>query len=401
MNVTTDISFDSYRRRFLGNFKKLNDSPATIIEAKFRFDEYADQIIKYITSGDLPTPLTIGLNGEWGSGKTTLVKIIREKITQYRLKSTGHEIPIKHIEFNAWDAEKSSITVSLWKTIENELCLASKEKRLLKPISKLLVDAALRNTVNMRYEEVRKYFEEYSNIDYRGKIAHVHKSLGNTRLIIFIDDLDRCDASNILSVLEIIKNVLVIKNVIFFITVDIKQIERAWDLRYGRDVKKIESKEYIEKLFPIIFTLPPKSDTDVEEYVNGLFPAESVADPDLHQHYEQSLCNLRAHLVRSLENNPRKIKRILNTIFFIIQNSDDHSFDHSDPSTQFARYFAFIITWVCVAINHREIAEIIKIDPPALIHVSLFLGKYNSFSDFKDDYSVDQKFWNLMDLRSM
>ena len=390
MVVTLHLSFDSYRKHFFSGFKKLSDSPAILPEAKFEFDRYADQIIKYITSDDLPTPLTIGLNGEWGSGKTTLVRIIQEKIERYGLRSATNTISIKHVEFNAWDAEKSSITVSLWKTIESKL-LTSNERNILEPISKLLVDVALRKTVNMSYDNAKKHFEEYSQINYRDKIADVPKCLDNKRLIIFIDDLDRCDASNILDVLEIIKNVLAIENVIFFITVDIKQIERAWELRYGQGVQNIESKEYIEKLFPIIFTLPAKSGADIEEYVNGLLPLESTTEPDLHRRYEPSLLDLRAHLVQSLENNPRKIKRILNTIYFIIQNSDDHSFEHSDLPRQFARYFAFIITWVCIAINHREIAEIIKIDPSALIHVSLFLDKYANFSDFKDEH---EKFRN-------
>ena len=47
-------------------------------------------------------PITIGLNGEWGSGKTTLVKVIQKKIKE----NFTNTFTIECADFNAWDAEK-------------------------------------------------------------------------------------------------------------------------------------------------------------------------------------------------------------------------------------------------------------------------------------------------------
>ena len=381
------ISFDSYRKHFLSGFKKLSDSPSNLKEAKFRFDEYGDQIIKYITSEDLPMPVTIGLNGEWGSGKTTFVRIIQEKIEQLGQNSTSNTITIKYAEFNAWNAEKNNIAVSLWYTIEKALCPNPTQENKLKPIATLFIDIALRKTIGMQYDDVKKHLEKYSKTNYREELDHVSEILNNKRLIIFIDDLDRCDASNILEVLEIIKNLLDIKNIIFFITVDIKQIERAWEIRYRQDVKKIESREYVDKLFPIIFTLPPKSDTDIEEYVNSLVLFRST-ESESTKRYEDSMSRLHGHLAQSMGSNPRKIKRILNTVFFIIQNVNNYSFAHRDLILQFERYFAFVIAWVCIAIYHPKIAEIIKIDPSSLVYTSLLLSMCDNFSDFNKSYEA-------------
>ena len=383
-NKHNSLSFDSYRRHFLSGFKKLSDSPPEPQDVKFRFDEYGDQIIKYITSEDLPMPITIGLNGEWGSGKTTLVKVIQKKIKE----NFTNTFTIECADFNAWDAEKSGIPVLLWYTIEKKLCPSRRQRNMLKPISTLLIDVACRKTIGMSYGDVKKHFEEYSKTDHHEQIKFVSGMLKNKRLIIFIDDLDRCDASNILEVLEIIKNLLNIKNIIYFITVDIKQIERAWDLKYGPKVKKIESKKYIDKLFPIILTLPPKSDTDIKEYVSSLFPFRST-ESGLEESHEESMRKLRNHLVQSMNSNPRKIKRVLNTVFFIIQNLNNHySNPRLDPIEQFERYFAFVITWVCIAMYHREIAEIIKIDPSSLVHISLLLAMFENLSDFKKAYET-------------
>ena len=123
--------------------------------------------------------------------------------------------------------------------------------------------------------------------------------LDNKRLVVFIDDLDRCNASNILELLEAIKNILDIENLIFVITVDIKKIERAWELQYKMIDGVLEGKEHVEKLFQIIFSLPFKNDNEIEIYVSSLTRLGEL-DNKLH-----------THLVKSLTNNPRKIKRML------------------------------------------------------------------------------------------
>ena len=201
--------------------------------------------------------------------------------------------------------------------------------------------------------------------------------LGGKRLVVFIDDLDRCNASNILELLETIKNVLDAKNLIFCITVDMKQIERAWELRYKSDLVKIESKEYIEKLFPVIFSLPPKTDDDVDSYHDSLVARN-------HEYYK-----LHTQLVESLTSNPRKIKRMLNIIFFLIQNYDLKNIEvneEMDIKKQCQLHFSFIITWVALTINHRKISEVFQTEPSAIIPIVLFFSIFDSFIEFKEEY---------------
>ena len=76
-----DIESEVYRRDFLENFKKLSDDPE-LENLQFDFSTYGEQLARYMTSKDLPLPLTIGLNGEWGSGKTTLIKTIQQNIAE-------------------------------------------------------------------------------------------------------------------------------------------------------------------------------------------------------------------------------------------------------------------------------------------------------------------------------
>ena len=375
-----DIESEVYKREFLKNFKKLSDDPE-LENLQFDFSTYGEQLARYMTSKDLPLPLTIGLNGEWGSGKTTLIKTIQQNIDKTR-NSTKHPDTI-YFDFNAWAAEKTDVVVSLFQGISESLCSEQHTESQIKKFKEswvpLLADIALRKWGGgMTYRDAKKHLRKLpsSAKDISDQISDM---LGGRRLIVFIDDLDRCNASNILELLEIIKNVLDAKNLIFCITVDMKQIERAWELRYNSDLVKIESKEYIEKLFPVIFSLPPKTDDDIGNYIGSLVPIDEEHD------------KLRLHLIESLTRNPRQIKRMLNIIFFLIQNYDLENIDINAPmdiKEQCQLHFSFIITWVALSINHRRIAAIFQAEPSAIILITLFFSKFNSFIEFKETYTT-------------
>ena len=369
---------DEYRKSFLRNFRKLEDSPA-LENPQFNFSTHGKQLARYITSKDLPTPLTIGLNGEWGSGKTTMIEIIQQNIAKISDDSDYEDTTC--INFNAWAAEKTDILTSLFQKIsgflDTEQSSRSRIKKFDNPWITLCADIALRKLmVGMTYKDAKKHFKKPSpSVEDISK--QIEDLLGGKRLVIFIDDLDRCNASNILELLETIKNVLGAKNLIFCITVDMKQIERAWELRYKSDLVKIESKEYIEKLFPIIFSLPPKTYDDVGSYHDSLVTLNDEHD------------KLRTHLVESLTSNPRKIKRMLNIIFFIIQNYDLKNIEvneEMDIRKQCQLHFSFIITWVALTVNHRKISEVFQTEPSAIIPIALFFNMFDSFTEFKEEY---------------
>ena len=62
-----------------------NDEPVGRAEtAYFQFEHYADTFARIIAARDTRTPLTIGVHGEWGSGKTTLMRRIQAKLDETR-----------------------------------------------------------------------------------------------------------------------------------------------------------------------------------------------------------------------------------------------------------------------------------------------------------------------------
>jgi hypothetical protein len=96
-----------------------NDEPVGQGEtAYFQFEPYADTFARIIAGKNTRTPLTIGVHGEWGSGKTTLMHRIQAKLDETKDYETepvsfvavddqGPAFtkkfrPCKTVWFNAW-----------------------------------------------------------------------------------------------------------------------------------------------------------------------------------------------------------------------------------------------------------------------------------------------------------
>jgi predicted ATPase len=89
------LSEKSYKEQVIQNLRLLQDDP-DYSSPFFQFKKFAQQLQPFILDPHTPTPYTIGLHGEWGSGKTSLI---------YRV--------YQQVESNLPDKN--------WKTLENSL----------------------------------------------------------------------------------------------------------------------------------------------------------------------------------------------------------------------------------------------------------------------------------------
>ena len=121
------------------------------------------------------------------------------------------------------------------------------------------------------------------------------------RLVVFVDDLDRCLPDKAMSVLEALKLFLDVEGCIFVLALDPEAIEHAARLRYKGEVK---AHEYLEKIIQLPFHLPPIEDEAMHDYVQSLAPA--LPDPRCAQVFAVGL-----------PSNPRQVKRTLNMFLLL------------------------------------------------------------------------------------
>jgi len=317
----------------------------------FQFEKFAGQLVNLISDDNLPTPYSIAIHGEWGSGKTSL---IGQMFTL--LKKNCDEKNIKIIWFNAWEYEQMNPMLALMQTIESEYeSSASKLKEALKGLLLVSTDIFLRTQVGVSIDDVKEQYQ--SSIKHIPSIREeLEGIISSGRLIVFIDDLDRCSVDNALNILEAVKLFFNSRGAIFVFAVDIKKLEKAWELRYGGLAELHEGKEHIDKIFQLKLSLPPKERKEIEEYVNQL----STSLP-------QEIRNL---VVDGCPHNPRKIKRILNLLYFLAKETTDKVFED---------YLPILTIWSIATIAFPDLAYIIKKSSSSLVEISLIVNHLKNY----------------------
>lgn len=271
------------------------------------YSPYADTVVKFTKTPEL-TPLTIGLYGSWGAGKSSLLQLISEKI------KFNDEGKVECINLNAWQFEdyedaKVAIMESLLKALEENKTIfetvGEKIKSLLKRINyfkvgkDLLIKGApyaigvitgnpLPIAVSLSADlisvadipkKLQNFSEEYLESENNDAITEnirkfrteFQKMLEDItaidNLVVIVDDLDRCAPDRIIDTLEAIKLFLSVKKTTFIIAVDQRIIEYAVKTKYPQIEEFDISADYIEKIIQLPIKIPELSAKDIENYL--------------------------------------------------------------------------------------------------------------------------------------
>jgi len=157
--------------------------------------------------------------------------------------------------------------------------------------------------------EVKPDFTLYHSVDFdqhvgflerfRDQFARIVASLPESgRVVIFVDDLDRCGPDQALGLLDAIKIFLDVPNCVFVLGIDRSIIQQALVKKYPED--PVAQREYLSKIVQLPFQLPPLTAQDLGGFLQRL----DVQLPD-------ERC--REVFLAALAPNPREIKRVVNT----------------------------------------------------------------------------------------
>jgi predicted KAP-like P-loop ATPase len=120
------------------------------------FDAYSNTIVKMIKESH--PKFSIGIYGEWGSGKTTLMKVIEQKLNP---KKNDNNEDILTVWFNAWryEREEQFALVSLLKTIAYKIDEQRKYDKVKKILFKSIITAS--KGLASKYIFSDKYVDEF------------------------------------------------------------------------------------------------------------------------------------------------------------------------------------------------------------------------------------------------
>lgn len=291
------------------------------------FGYMVNLVANIATNRDL-SPSTIGLYGDWGSGKSSLMKLVQKKIEEKYPKNEKKKDTVKTlcIEFNGWLFEgyedtKTSLCGAILDALADKKRF-SKEvtdyaKELIKKIDinkilgkgvkygldlflsggiGILTDlslSSLLSTIKSNAGEVQaKDIEEILSMlkknektrteikNFRNEFKDLLNKSKVENVVVFIDELDRCLPDTVLEVFEAMRLFLFVEGMSFVIGADERLIQYSIKSKYkevpGNNLDI--GKEYLEKVIQYPLYIPQLTRAEVNQYLACLLLKQTLSD---------------------------------------------------------------------------------------------------------------------------
>jgi hypothetical protein len=326
------------------------------------FDKYVASITELIVSSD--PQFTIGIFGNWGTGKSTILRNIKRKLEE--------EYKCPCLEFDAWQYEQETAQMSIplilaiiaeiYKNNKDEIDKFDREsnenfkEKLSRVFSGLSLNLkfgipgmadldlaydfskVLDNGGKFRFLSTRRRIERFSleqtklqeGIDLLKKLIYMDVVKGpkenqKLKLVVFIDDLDRCTPEKAAEIFEVVKIFLGIKGIVYVMGLSQKIVQLAIEKKYEHLKDQFRGEEYLRKIIQLQFPIPQIHLEEVTDYIVSLL--DEYEDYEYNKFFSRN----RQLIALGVEPNPREIKRYLNNFilsFEIAQRTHQVSPDH-------------------------------------------------------------------------
>ena len=227
--------------------------------------------------------LVMAINGIWGSGKTTF---INDYIKRYENNDAYVIIKYDAWENDYWDnafepliynilysnsLSSYSNGIKYSKILSN--CIGSFIKGVVKTGLKKYVDEEILNRIEsmLKSKDIKnistnELFLEYKNfrdslVEFKKILSDIQKDIGK-KVVVFVDELDRCKPDFAIKTLEFIKHIFDCENFCFIYSVDYKQLSESMKTIYGVGMDTIG---YLRRFFDYVSNLP----SDKNEYIKN------------------------------------------------------------------------------------------------------------------------------------
>lgn len=336
-------------------------TPSLVVEHSdgFRNDvlqrqQFGDALLNLATRST--DELVISLDGKWGEGKTTFVKmwqgLLKEKgipsiyidafqndYTEDAFISIASAIT-SYVDQNSAEAQKGSnfrdkakkvgIRLLSWtaKIGIKAATLGVIKESDIDTLSEIGDDVAA-DTSETIADLVKERLSEHSKEteliqSFRESLSDLPKTLidnNSGRLVIIIDELDRCKPSFAVEILEKIKHLFSVKNVVFLLVMHKQQLEEAIRSVYGSN---IDAHTYLQKFINVETTIPKRiSDrysNDIDSYIKKLLQLHEITTWGDDRNIVDCLIPLAQHFNLSL----RQLERVFTNLAIIYSTSGEN-----------------------------------------------------------------------------
>ena len=329
-------------------------------------NSYAKVLREFVARCD--TPITVALQGDWGSGKTSLMNLIKESLDQDK---GGH---YKTVWFNTWQYAQfnSSDTLalsmmsyfidSLSPSDGNAAKAANAAKKVLHVARALAVGGA---SVIGQADTVKTFITEAQGEtadadpsralkNLKERITEVvEETVANEkvdRVIVFIDDIDRLVPVKAIELLEALKIFLDIDRCVYLIACDYSVVVTGLKEKFGVDEVGLQGKSFFDKIIQVPFKMPVLR-YEVEKYLQSLLEKIDVeAHRDDIEIYQDLIDS-------SIGFNPRTMKRMFNSLTLLMILAKEEKLRATDNDRSMSRVLFGVL---CMQERYEHLYDFIR-----------------------------------------
>ncbi|WP_294518856.1 P-loop NTPase fold protein [uncultured Pseudoflavonifractor sp.] len=315
----------------------------------FDVEKYIKGLSSFILECD--TPMTVAVQGDWGSGKTSFMMLIREEL----------EDKVLPVWFNTWQFSQFNLGDRLPLLLVSRLTAslglkgiqADSIKSSLRTLGSVLfrvglsaastvtgldVAGAAESAMNSEEEDVT---EAISTLKARFQdcVKQALKEQKKDRVVIFVDDLDRLEPARAVELLEVLKLFLDCDKCVFLLAIDYAVVSQGIRQKYGESLGMDKGRSFFDKIIQVPFKMPV-AHYDIEKFVRAAMEQMRLPVADAAPYV--------ALIRTSIGYNPRGIKRLLNA-FLLLQRI--HSGEHLDQDHEKRLLFAVL----CLQLSYEEV----------------------------------------------
>ncbi|MEN8913912.1 MAG: P-loop NTPase fold protein [Polaribacter sp.] len=318
----------------------ITDKPISFkSEDLLNVEKYSTALSNFIIQSD--TPITVGLQGEWGTGKTSLMSLLLEDFNSKDIACSW---------VNTWEYSMfrgaNETTPGVLRGMLEKLRLSCKERGIwtLKDENKLkfkkaasflggLANQIVANQTGVNIKSAAKNTEDTQKTtaeiaEIKALITSLINDLINDtqnpiqKVVFFVDDLDRIPPGDAVEVLEALKNIFDIPNCVFILAIDYDIVVKGLESKFGPKTEENERefRSFFDKIIQVPFSMPTGT-YDIENFlVEKLKNLGIVISEENKELYAKAV-------KYSIGYNPRSLKRYLNSFSLIkhLKDIDDNS----------------------------------------------------------------------------